>query len=245
VRSIGSSDLKEALAKGLDDFLAMPTFALFIVLIYPIIGLALLMIVFGYNLLSLIFPLAAGFPLIGPLAAIGLYELSRRRERGLDTGVLSLGEIPAPRLRALFSFGFLLMALLAVWLAAAALIYQLTLGDWTPVSVGDFLRQVFATRPGWVLIVAGCAVGFVLAVIAFTISVVSGPLLLDRDADVGTAVQTSFNAVQASPGPMALWAFIVAAALLVGSLPFFIGLAVVVPILGHATWHLYRRVVVS
>jgi uncharacterized membrane protein len=243
VRHIEPAELKQIVAKGLDDFLAMPTFAVFIVIIYPVIGLALLTMIFGYNLLHLVFPMVAGFPLVGPLAAVGLYELSRRRERGLPVSFVSLFGISRPRLRALFRFGLLLMALLVVWLASAMLLFQLTFGDWAPRTFGELVERVFTTPQGWTLILAGCAVGFVLAATAFAISVVSGPLLIDRDVGVGTAVQTSFRAVQASPAAMALWALIIAIALALGSLPFLIGLAVVLPILGHATWHLYRHVV--
>lgn len=245
VRHIEPKDLKEVLAKGLDDFVAMPTFAVFIIIIYPVIGLTLLVLIFGYDLLSLAFPLVAGFPLIGPLAAVGLYELSRRRERGLPVSFVSLFEISRPRLRALFRFGLLLMALLVVWLASAMLLFQLAFGSWAPQSFGELLGEVFATPQGWTLILAGCAIGFVLALTAFTISVVSGPLLIDREVGVATAVETSFNAVEASPLTMALWAAIVAGALVLGSLPFLLGLTVVLPVLGHATWHLYRRVVVG
>ncbi len=243
VRRIVPADLRDALAKGLDDFVAMPTFAIFLIVIYPIVGLILLRLTFGYDMLPLVFPLAAGFPLVGPLAGIGLYELSRRREQGLDISWEALSDFPVTRIRAVITFGMLLATIFLGWLVTAMVIYQLTFGTWVPASVEQFTRQVFTTGAGWILIIVGCAAGFLFAVSAFAISVVSIPLLLDRDVSVATAVQTSTSAVLANPVTMALWGLIIASALVIGSLPFFFGLAIVLPLLGHATWHLYRKVV--
>jgi len=243
VRRIAPSDLTDALSKGLDDFKAMPTFSVFLVLIYPIVGLILLRLTFGYDMLPLVFPLMAGFTLIGPLATVGLYELSRRREQGLDVSWEALNDFHWPCIRAILVLGLALVTLFLAWLGAASLIYQFTFGDWVPPSVSEFVRQIFTTQSGWTLIIAGWSVGFFFAVVAFAISVVSFPLLLDRDVGVVTAVLTSVRAVLANPVTMALWGCIVAGALAVGSLPFFFGLAVVLPVLGHATWHLYRKVV--
>jgi uncharacterized membrane protein len=243
VRRITPADLKDALAKGLDDFMAMPTFSVFLVLIYPIVGLVLLRLSFGYDMLPLVFPLMAGFALIGPLAGVGLYELSRRREQGLDVSWDALNDFHWPCIRAILVLGLALVMVFLAWLGAASLIYRMTFGDWVPPSVGEFARQIFTTQSGWTLIMAGWGVGFCFAVVAFAISVVSFPLLLDRDVGVVTAVLTSVRAVLANPVTMALWGVIVAAALGMGSLPFFFGLAVVLPVLGHATWHLYRKVV--
>ena len=243
VRRITSSDLTDALAKGLDDFMAMPTFSVFLVLLYPIVGLILLRLTFGYDMLPLVFPLMAGFTLVGPLATVGLYELSRRREQGLDVSWEALNDFHLSSIRAILVLGLALVMVFLAWLGAAGLIYQLTFGDWVPPSVGEFVRQIFTSRTGWTLIIVGWGVGFFFAVVAFSISVVSFPLLLDRDVGVVTAVLTSIRAVLANPVTMALWGCIVAGALAVGSLPFFFGLAVVLPVLGHATWHLYRKVV--
>jgi uncharacterized membrane protein len=231
------------LAKGLDDFMAMPTFSVFLILIYPVVGLILLRLTFGYDMLPLLFPLMAGFTLVGPLSTVGLYELSRRREQGLDVSWEALNDFHLSSIRAILVLGLALVMVFLAWLGAAGLIYQLTFGDWVPPSVGEFARQIFTSRSGWTLIIVGWGVGFFFAVLAFSISVVSFPLLLDRDVGVVTAVLTSIRAVLANPVTMALWGCIVAGALAVGSLPFFFGLAVVLPVLGHATWHLYRKVV--
>jgi uncharacterized membrane protein len=244
VRKISVADLKEALAKGVDDFMAMPTHLAFLGLIYPLFGLGLGALTFSSNALPLLFPLVSGFALIGPVAAIGLYELSRRRELGLDTSLDHVFDVfRSPSLPAIIALGFVLMAILVIWLVAAQALYVGLYGTTPPDSYVGFLREVLTTPRGWTLIVLGHAVGFVFAALTFTIGVVSFPLLLDRDVGAACAIQTSFRAVLANPGPMAIWALIVAVLLMLGSAPLLVGLAVVMPILGHASWHLYRRTV--
>lgn len=245
VRRIGAGDVAEVLARGLEDFAACRTDVVFLCLIYPVVGLVLARLAFGYELLPLLFPLASGFALIGPFAAVGLYEMSRRREQGVDAGLKdALGVIRSPSFAAIALLGLVLVAIFLLWLAAAMTIYDATLGPAPPESTAAFIRDIFATGAGWVLIAAGVGVGFLFAVLVLAISVVSFPLLLDRRAGLGTAVATSLWAVAANPVPMALWGIVVAASLVIGSLPFFLGLVVVMPVLGHATWHLYRKVVV-
>jgi uncharacterized membrane protein len=128
-------------------------------------------------------------------------------------------------------------------LLVATLIYQLTLGPEPPASIAAFARDVFTTGAGWTMIVVGVGVGFLFALLVLAISVVSFPLLLDQDVGLGAAVSTSIDSVAANPGPMAVWGLIVAGGLLIGSIPVFLGLIFVLPVLGHATWHLYRKVV--
>ena len=244
IRTIGPADLKEALARGLDDFLAMPSHAVFLCLIYPVVGFVLFRWVLGANVLPLLFPLAAGFALIGPLAALGLYEMSRRREQGLHVSWKHALDIRrSPSLAAITVLGLMLVAIFLTWIAVAQAIYVATFGYTPAASMPDFVRQVFTTPEGWTLAIVGNFVGFLFAVVVLTLTVVSFPLLLDRDVGLATAILTSVRAVLANPVTMAMWGLIVAALLLAGSLPAFFGLAVVVPILGHATWHLYRRVV--
>ncbi len=245
VRRVGPADLRHVLARGTDDFAAMPSHAIFLCVLYPLLGIFLVGITFGYSMLPLTFPLAAGFALIGPLAAIGLYELSRRREAGLDSpSSHALDVLHSPSLGAIIALGLLLMVIFLIWLAVAQAIYVAFFGYSPPPSIGHFVHDVFATRAGLYLIVVGTAVGFLFAVVVLTISVVSFPLLLDRDVGAAVALLTSIRVVAANPLSMALWGLIVAALLAIGSLPFFLGLTVVVPVLGHATWHLYRRAVV-
>jgi uncharacterized membrane protein len=244
IRKIGFSDLADALAKGWDDFSAMPSHAIFLCLIYPLVGIFLIGLAFGYNVLPLLFPLAAGFALIGPVAAVGLYELSRRREAGLDShwthafDVLRSSSLPA-----IVALGLLLMGIFLAWLGSAQALYQSLFGYLPPQSYAQFIQDVFTTTAGWKLMIWGNLIGFGFAVWALVISVVSFPLLVDRDAGAAVAITTSVRAVAANPMTMAAWGFIVAALLLIGSLPAFMGLAVVMPVLGHATWHLYRKMV--
>lgn len=245
IRSIGFRDLKYALAKGLEDFRAMPTHVIFLSLIYPIAGIAIWRATFGYEVVPLLYPLAAGFALIGPFAAIGLYELSRRRELGLDTSWKHAFDIiHSPSIWGLAALGLFLLVIFGVWLAVANGIYVANFGYRQPATLTEFADMVLATPEGHRLVVVGNVVGFFFAVLAFALSVVSFPLLLDRHVGFATAVVTSVRAVAKNPVTMALWGLIVAVVLMLGSLPFFFGLAVAVPVLGHATWHLYRKLVV-
>ena len=244
VRKIRPADLKDALAKGWDDFLEMPTHAIVLCALYPVVGLILGRAALGYELIPLLYPLAAGFALVGPFAALGLYELSRRRELGLTTSwEHAFDVLHSPSLRAIVILGLLLMVIFGVWISVAHAIYVANFGYREPESLTGFLYQVFTTRAGFNLILVGNGVGFLFALLVLMISVVSFPLLLDRDATAAVAAVTSVRAVVKNPATMALWGLIVAGALLLGSLPFLFGLAVVVPVLGHATWHLYRKVV--
>ncbi len=244
IRRIAPSDLVEALAKGFDDFAAMPSHAVFLCVIYPLLGVLLISLSLGHAMLPLAFPLAAGFALVGPLAAIGLYELSRRREAGLDTSSIHALDVRhSPSLGAIVTLGLLLMAIFLIWLAVAEAIYTANFGYAAPASIRQFAIDLFDTSAGWNLIIVGTGVGFLFAVLVLVISAVSFPLLLDRDVGAAVALLTSIRAVVANPATMALWGLIVAALLAIGSLPFLLGLTVIMPVLGHATWHLYRKVV--
>jgi len=244
VRSIGLADLKEAVAKGYDDFNAMPTFAVFLGIIYAVLGLILFRLSFGYEVLPLVYPILTGFVLLGPFAAIALYGVSRRREQGLEVSVEDLLEVfRSPSIGAITRLGLVLLAIFVAWLIAAQTMYAQIMGGAEPASLGEFARQILTTPAGREMIVVGNTVGFVFALLVLVISVISFPMLVDRDVSAGTAVRTSVRAVAANPLTMAMWGLFVALALVVGSLPFFFGLAVVFPVLGHATWHLYRRTV--
>ena len=244
VRRIAAAELRDVLARGFADFAAYRTDVIFFSIIYPVVGLVLARLAAGYDMLPLIFPLASGFALIGPVAAVGLYEMSRRREQGLDiTWADAFGVVRSPALGAIIVLGLLLLAIFLLWLVAAYAIYEVTLGPQPPASIASFARDVFTTSAGWALIGAGVSVGFLFALLVLTISVVSFPLLLDRDVGLYTAVMTSIRAVLANPAPMAIWGLIVAGGLVIGSIPLLLGLAIVMPVLGHATWHLYRKVV--
>lgn len=244
VRTIGIPDLQDALAKGIADFRAMPTHIVFLCLIYPIAGLLIGRATFGYEMVPLLYPLAAGFALLGPFAAIGLYELSRRREAGMDTAWKhAFDVVHSPSFKSILGLGLLLLTMFIVWIAIAHGIYVAYFGPQEPAALGDFLHEILTTKAGLGLIVIGNLVGFVFAVVAMAVSVVSFPLLLDRHVNIATAILTSLRVVARNPMTMAAWGLIVATGLVLGSLPLLLGLAVVVPILGHSTWHLYRKAV--
>ena len=245
IRRIGLADLGQALTNGLADFAANRTDVIFLCVIYPLVGLVLARLASGYGVVPLLFPLASGFALVGPLAAVGLNEMSRRRELGAEVGWTdAFGVLRSPSIGGIAGMGLLLIAIFLLWLTTAEAIYVLTLGPKPPVSIAAFAHDVFATRAGWMMIVLGVGIGFLFAVLTLAISVVSFPLLLDRDVKMETAIWASIQAVMANPLPMAVWGLIVAAALVIGSVPCLLGLVIVMPVLGHATWHLYRRVVV-
>ena len=235
VQQISFADLQASLAEGWRDFLAIPTQLVFLCILYPIIGLVAARVAVGNNLLPLVFPLIAGFALVGPVLAIGLYELSRRREAGLPASWLNAFDVLRnPAMLSVAVLGGVLFLIFFAWLGVARAIYALTIGGEAPSAVGDFIETIQA---------APHAVGFLFALLVLTIAAVSFPLLLDRNVSPVVAVQTSVRAVVANPRTMLAWGLIVAVVLFLGCLPLFVGLAVAMPVLGHATWHLYRRVV--
>jgi uncharacterized membrane protein len=245
LRKIGIGDVVDSLRKGIDDFWDKPSHYVFLALIYPVIGVVLAMWSAGANALPLLYPLLSGFALVGPIAAIGLYAISRRRERGEDTSWSQAFEVlRSPALPSIAGLGVLLLLIFAVWLVVAQGLYQGLFGFRPPTAIGDFLTAVFSTPQGWTLIIAGNAIGAVFAVFTLATTVVAFPLLLDRNVGVPTAVQTSLRVTLMNPLAIAFWGLIVAVGLAIGTLTLFIGLAVVLPVLGHATWHLYRHAVV-
>jgi uncharacterized membrane protein len=216
----------------------------FVGLFYAVAGIALFAMTSFGNALHLAFPLAAGFALIGPFVAIGLYEMSRRRERGLSVrGRDAFTVLRSPALPSILAFGLLLLAVFAAWIFAAELIYVWIYGAKPPASATSFFHDVLTTGRGRTLIVAGVLVGFCFAALTLAISVVSFPLMLDRDLGLVPAIEASLQVTRANPFAVALWGLIVAVALALGSIPVFFGLAMVIPVLGHATWRLYRKAI--
>ncbi|MGK9051398.1 DUF2189 domain-containing protein [Xaviernesmea oryzae] len=244
VRRIGVADVFSSLRQGLDDFWTKPSHYVFLCLIYPVAGVVLARWTSGANALPLLFPLMSGFALIGPFAALGLYEISRRRELGLDTSWQHALEVRhSPAVPAILAIGVMLAAIFILWLLVAQALYVSLFGPERPESLMVFVSEVFTTNRGWQLILYGNVVGFFFALVVLCTTVVAFPLLLDRDVGAATAVYTSMKVVAVNPLEIMLWGLIVAALLVVGFVMFFAGLAIVIPVLGHATWHLYRKVV--
>lgn len=244
IRRITVADVFDALRRGFDDFWNKPSHYVFLCLIYPIVGVLLITWTSGGNALQLIFPLMSGFALLGPFAGIGLYEISRRREQNLDTSWRHAFDVRhSPAIPAMVVIGIMLLALFVAWLLVAQALYTWLYGPDAPQSMASFFGDLFTTQRGWTLVVLGNLIGFLFALVVLCTTVVAFPLLLDCDVGAYAAVETSVRAVRSNPVPMLLWGLIVAVALLIGSLPFLAGLAIVIPVLGHATWHLYRKVV--
>lgn len=246
---IGVSDLREALRLGLRDFGAMRTDVLVLVVLYPVIGFGLIWVAWHRSLLPLIFPLLSGFALVGPAAAVGLYEMSRRREAGQEVSWADgLSVLASPRFGAIFALALLHLALFVVWLIAAYIVFLATMGGAEaaarPMFFTEFLHKALTTVEGWAMIGVGVPLGFLFALAVLATSVVSFPLLLDRSVGLPVAIVTSFRVAWENPWTILLWGAIVAVGLVLALLPFLLGLAVVLPVLGHATWHLYRRAVV-
>lgn len=245
VRPMQPHELKDVLARGAADFGAFRTDVVFLCLIYPLIGLLLARAILYGDMVQMLFPLASGFALIGPFLAVGLFEMSRRREMGETVRwphALSVFRSPA-RGRVL-ALGLVLFSVFLLWLIAAQSIYAATMGPEAPASAAAFARDVVTTAAGWTMIVLGIGIGALFALFVLSISIVSFPLLLDRDVSVTTAIRTSLRVVTTNPATVAAWGAVVVAGLVAGTLPAFVGLAVVMPVLGHASWHLYRRLVV-
>jgi uncharacterized membrane protein len=244
VRPVTVSDIAEALGAGLRDLQATPIHGLAFGAFYALGGLAVLFSVTALGVPYLAYPLAAGFAIMGPFVAIGLYEISRRREQGLPVTfgglwrtVRGRGEIAWMAFVTLFVF--------IMWMYQVRLLMALFLGFSNSFSsLSQFINVVLTTQEGLLFLAIGNVIGAVLSVVLFSLTVVSFPLLLDRDVDFITAMITSVRAVVASPGPLVAWALVIVMLLIVSALPAFLGLVFTLPVLGHATWHLYRRIVV-
>lgn len=243
VRRIGAADLRAALRAGYDDFLTIPTQLVFLCLLYPVIGFVAARMATA-DLLPLLFPLIAGLSLMGPVMAVGLYELSRRREAGQPVSWLHAFDVlRSPAIVGIVVLGLLLLVLFGVWIAAARTIYLATIGPVAPDGLGALVDMLMHSAGGTKLLLLGNFVGLLFAIVVLATSVVSFPMMLDRHCNPAIAVATSIRVVLRNPLTMATWGVIVAVLLALGCIPFFVGLAVVMPILGHATWHLYRRAV--
>lgn len=243
VRHISTEDVYTALAEGWSDFRAAPRFGLFFGGVYALVGIAIFVTLLAADQMVWIVPCAFAFPLIGPFAAVGLYEVSRRREAGepLDWADV-LGAVWRKRDSQIPSMAFVVLAGFFIWMWAAAMLVILFLGRISFATYSDF-GGIWASSSGILLLVVGTLVGGAIAFLLFALTVVALPMLVDRDVDYVTAMVTSFQAVTSNLQPMLHWAWIVGGGLVAAMVPLFLGLVVVLPVLGHATWHLYRKVI--
>ncbi len=219
----------------------MPTHPAFLGLFYAVGGIALAALSSFSHALQLIFPFAAGFALVGPFFAIGLYELSRRREAGLEASWRDAFEVfRSPALPSIIALGCYLLVVFGVWIGMADALYVWLYGPKPPTAALPFAQEVLTTTRGWQLIIIGGLIGFCFAVLSLCVSLIAFPLMLDRDVGLVPAVVASLQFARENPVAVAVWGLIVAVGLALGAATLFIGLAIIVPVLGHATWRLYR-----
>ncbi|WP_341632636.1 DUF2189 domain-containing protein [Sphingomonas agri] len=245
VRKINHEDLSYSLRRGLDDFLTFRGDIVFAGVVYTVIGLAAVVMTTSSPLMPFFVPVVAGVGLLGPVAAVGFYELARRREAGQqDVHWFNFLEVrKRPSADEMGIVAGMLLLIFFLWLLAAGALYAALFGWATPESVPDFLATIFTTPRGWALIIAGGAVGAIFGWIVLALSVVSLPMLVDSNISAPEAVSASWRAAHSNKGEMIRWGIIVGALLVLGSIPLFVGLAFVLPWLGYATWHLYTRLI--
>lgn len=244
VRRVTFADLEAALAKGWADYRAAPQFGIFFGAVYAIGGIVLVSAVMLLGIQWLAYPLVIGFALIGPFVATGLYEVSRLREAGKEltwNGVLTVAW--NQRRRELGWMAFVTLFIFWVWMYQARTLFAVFFGFEGFATMDGFLHAVFTTWNGWMFLLAGHIVGAIISMVLFTVTVVSFPLLLDRDADFVTAMITSIRVVTTSPVPMISWGLFVVVCVVLSAVPGFLGFLISLPVFGHATWHLYRTAV--
>ena len=240
IAELDFSDLKVALGKGWSDFRKAPIYGIIFGAIFAALGVVLyLQFVVWQSDISIV-PLAAGFPLIGPFVAVGMYEVSRLIEREESVNWMSVMQaIYAERKRQIPSIAFVVLFIFLIWVYMAHLVFALSFGL-KPLTNVMTSTDILLTKEGITMLLMGSVVGGFLSFVLFSITVVGIPLLVDREIDVVTAMITSFSLVLNNMVVMMAWGVIVALLLLVAMIPMFIGLIVVLPVLGHATWHLYK-----
>lgn len=242
--SLEFSDITEALAEGWRDFRAAPQYGLFFGGVFAFGGLAILGLLNAYRQPWMIIPIAIAFPLIGPFVAAGLYEISRRLRAGEPLSWRAVLGFMARQSRREFSWmAFIVLFIFWMWMYQVRILMALMLDSRAFSSPDGLLSHILTTADGWIFLLVGTVIGSVLALILFSVTAIAMPLLVDREHDIVTAIVTSVRTVVLNPGPMLLWGIVITGVTIAAMLPLFLGLLVVFPVLGHATWHVYRRAV--
>lgn len=230
------------IAKGWADMRRAPGISLAYGAVFTLVSLVILVGLYLAGGLSLVLPLAGGFLLLGPMFAVGLYETSRNLEEGRAVSLSEMLLLGARSPGQLAFMGVFLMILYFVWLEIAFLLFMLFLGPQS-LQLENIVPTLLFTGSGLGLLVVGTAVGAVLALVVFAVTAVSIPLLMRREIDVATAAIASVRAVANNPAPMLLWAVLIAAMMAFAFATLFIGMIIVFPLVGHATWHAYRSLI--
>ena len=241
IRKMRAKDIWEVLVLGFGDLRQARTDALAIAIIYPISGVFLASVIVIHAFLPFVFPICAGFALIGPMATLWFAAVSRQRERK-DASAISV--FTPDRLIPIQHLCVIAIMLFVVWNVTAGIIYGLTLGSSNADPNGEFFQRVMDTQAGWTLIAEGCATGAVFAVLSLAVFFISFPLVLDRPITATQAIGISIKAMLHNPIFVLGWGAVVVAGLLGGAIPAMLGIVITLPVLGHASWHLYRRIVV-
>jgi len=245
LKTISIETLQEALRKGFEDFRAEPGYGLFFGGVYVVGGLILWALANAVGNSGILVPLAFAFPLLGPFLAFGLYAVSRRRAGGEAMEKAAVfGAVFRQRDGQMPFMGVVILFLTLCWLVLARVLFAIMLSDEAMTNIFTTRDAIF-TFDGIIFLGIATVLGGAFAILVFALTVIGMPLLLDREIDVVTASITSVQAVTENFKPMMIWAGIVVAVLFVAMLPTFLGLLIALPLLGHATWHLYRATVAA
>jgi len=243
IRKIEVADVIECIEKGVRDFGRAPLYGLFFGAIYAIAGLVIVWLTFAYGYFYLAYPVVMGFALLAPFGAAGTYEISRRLEAGASLSwPIVIGAVWGRVGKELGWLALVSLFTFIIWLDLAVFVFLVFFGVHVP-SPPELIAQVFTTAYGLAFLVVGNGLGAIIALTVFSYTAVSPPLIIDRDVDFVTALTTSVKAVRANPRPMLAWAIVIGADLAIVFVTLFVALLVVFPVLGHTTWHLYRRLI--
>ena len=244
VNTVTADDIAASLRAGFSDFLARPIMSGFFGLFYAVFGLFLVWTLIWLGKIWMIVPALVAFPLVAPFAAAGLYEMSRRLQKGESFGWSEILTVMAnQRKREMGWMAFVTLFVLWVWFYQFRTVLVIVLQNSSFSDLDGFLNTVFFTPEGWLFLAIGSCVGALLSAVLFAVTVIAMPMLLERDIDFVSAMLTSIRVVTENPAVMLTWAAIIAVTMLLSLVPAFLGLIFTLPILGHTTWHLYKRAV--